>query len=224
MYRHYFIEFIICLGRDRQRGNIRMNFIKRQFRRMGEVKFGIALLILGGIIGIIVAQVLKGLYWNNINILDASYLKKIRDTNIDYSALLGYVYWNIFKPFILFWVVCMTALGIPYIGLCLIYLGFQSSFFITIISMKYGFKGILLIFGYTFPHYLIYIPIIFLCFRCGFSLCQSMHYQNISKKGRSELILKHVIFIIVLGILLTLGGLLETYTNTFILRKILGLF
>ena len=201
-----------------------MNFFRMQFRKMGEIKFGIVLLIAGGILGFIIAKVLKGFYWDNINILNASYLKKIRDAKIEYSDLLGYVYWNIFKPFILFWIVSVTALGIPYIGLCLVYLGFQSTFFVTIVLMKYGFKGILLIIGYTFPQYILYIPVIFLCLRSGFYLCRSIHYQGISKKGRSEIIIKQVAFILALGILLGLGGLLETYTNTFLLRKILGLF
>lgn len=201
-----------------------MNFFRMQFRKMGEIKFGIVLLIAGGILGFIIAKVLKGFYWDNINILNASYLKKIRDTKIEYSDLLGYVYWNIFKPFILFWIVSVTALGIPYIGLCLVYLGFQSTFFVTIVLMKYGFKGMLLIIGYTFPQYILYIPVIFLCLRSGFYLCRSIHYQGISKKGRSEIIIKQVAFILALGILLGLGGLLETYTNTFLLRKILGLF
>ena len=221
----FFLEFYhMFMKRRAERDNNMMNFLKRQFRRMGEVKFGLVLVIAGGILGFIVAMVLKGFYWNNINIMDADYLKKIRDTSIDYSALLGYVYWNIFKPFILFWVVTVTALGIPYIGLCLTYIGFQGSFFATIVLMKYGFKGILLIFGYTFPQYLIYIPVIFLSLRSGFYLCKILHYESISRKGRSEIIIKHILLILALGILLALGGLIETYTNTFILRKILGLF
>lgn len=210
--------------RRAERKSNMMNVLKRQFRKMGEVKFGLVLVIAGGILGLIVARVLKDFYWNNINIMDADYLKKIRDTSIDYSALLGYVYWNIFKPFVLFWVVTVTALGIPYIGLCLVYIGFQSSFFVTIVLMKYGFKGILLIFGYTFPQYLIYIPVIFLCLRSGFYLNKILHYENVSRKGRSEIIIKQILLIVALGILLALGGLVETYTNTFILRKILGLF
>jgi len=141
-----FLEFYhMFMKRRTERNNSMINFLKRQFRRMGEVKFGLVLVFAGVILGFIVARVLKGFYWNNINIMDANYLKKIRDTDIDYSALLGYVYWNIFRPFILFWVVAVTALGIPYIGMCLVYIGFQSSFFATIVLMKYGFKGILLL-------------------------------------------------------------------------------
>lgn len=201
-----------------------INFLKREFRKMGEVKFGLALFIVGILLGFLIARVFKGLYWGNINLIDGDYLKKIRNANIDYSDLMGYVYWNIFRPFVLFWIVCVTALGIPYISLCLIYIGFQSGFFLTIVFMKYGFKGILLTLGYTFPHYLIYIPVIYLCLRSGFSFCKILHYGNISRRGKSELIMKYILLIIGFGILLAIGGLVETYINTYILRKILVLF
>lgn len=205
-------------------GVIMRNFLSRQFRKMGEVKFGMVLLLVGAVLGVVSARILKGFYWNNINILNNDYITKMKETQIDYDALRGYVYWHIFKPFILFWIVCITTLGIPYIGLCLAYIGFQGSFLTSILLMKYGFKGILLLFGYTFPHYIIYIPVMFLCFRSGFYLCKALHYDNMSRKGRSDFILKQGVFIVFLGIVLAFGGFLETYANTFILRQVLGLF
>lgn len=52
-----------------------------------------------------------------------------------------------------------------------------------------------------------------------------MYYENkISKKGRAERIAKHMVIIILLAIVLMLGGLVETYIGSFILKKILMLF
>jgi len=202
-----------------------MNYLKMQLRRLGEVKMGFLFLFLGILAGFLFAGIFKNYYWNSIDILDPNYLSKIKDASIDYSVLLRYVYWNIFRPFILLWVISATAFGIPYIGFCLVYSGFQCGFFLSVIFMKYSIKGILLIIGYTFPHYLIYIPVAYLCLRSGYWLCRGMYYDTkMSKRGRAERIIKHLIIIILLAAALAVGGLLETYVGSSILRKILVLF
>jgi len=202
-----------------------MRYIKLQLKKLGEVKLGMIILFLGILLGIIFARLFKGFYWNQIDLLDSNYFSKIKNVTIDYPVLFRYVLWKNFRIFILFWIFSATALGIPYITLSILYGGFQGGFFITVILMRYSLKGILLIFGYTFPHYIIYIPIALLCLRSGYWLSRSMYYDTkMSKKGRTDRILKHLIVILILSVALMLGGLLETYAGSFILKKILLLF
>ncbi|WP_033166766.1 stage II sporulation protein M [Clostridium sp. KNHs205] len=201
-----------------------MDFVKQQLRRLGEVKAGLLLMAIGAVLGIIFARVFKSFYQGNINILDKDYLYQIRTASIDYKLLLKYVYWDLFKNFILFWMVCVTSLGIPFICLCLVYIGFQGSFFISVILMEYHFKGLLLIFGYTFPQYLIYIPVALISLRCAFWLCKSLRYDMTSKKGKREKIGKYMFLVILLGMVLALGGLSEAYIGSYIIRKILYFF
>ncbi len=201
-----------------------MNFFKQRLRRFGEVKAGLFLVAFGVILGILFARAFKGFYWGNIHILDSTYLYQIKTTPIDYSVLLKYVYWDIFKNFILLWMVCATSFGIPFIALCLTYIGFQGSFFITVILMKYKLKGILLIIGYTFPQYLIYIPVIFISIRMAFWMNKSLHYDITGKKGRREKISRYLAMALLLGVVLAVGGLSEAYIGSFILRKILHFF
>lgn len=201
-----------------------MNFMKQQLHRLGEVKAGLLLIALGVVLGVVFARAFKGFYWGNINILDPEYLHQIRTANIDYNILLKYVYWDVFKNFILLWLVCITSVGIPFIGICLVYLGFQGSFFVTVILMKYHFKGILLVIGYTFPQYLIYIPVALISIRCAYWLCKSLRYDMTGKKGKREKIGKYMFLVILLGMALALGGLAEAYIGSFIIRKILYFF
>ncbi|BCJ95320.1 hypothetical protein acsn021_28890 [Anaerocolumna cellulosilytica] len=201
-----------------------MNFIKMQLRKLGEVKFGLVLLVIGVICGFVFAKVFREYYWDSISILDVDYINKIKNSAIDESVLFGYVLWNIFQPFVLFWIVSATVLGLPYIALSILYCGFQGSFFVTVLISKYGLKGVLLIFGYTFPHYLLYLPVAFLCLRGGFWLCRSLHYDNLSKKGKSEKIIRTIVLVLFLGFALFLGCLLETYVGSALLKKILVLF
>lgn len=203
---------------------VAMNFVKQQLRRLGEVKTGLLLMALGAVLGIIFARVFKSFYWGNINILDEDYLHQIRTASIDYNDLLKYVYWDLFKNFILFWMVCVTSLGIPFICLCLVYIGFQGSFFISVVLMKYHFKGLLLIFGYTFPQYLIYIPVVLISIRCAYWLCKSLRYDITNRKAKREKIGKYMFLVILLGMVLALGGLAETYIGSFMIRKVLYWF
>lgn len=206
-------------------GGRRMKTLDSKFKRLGEVKQGGVILILGIIGGVLFANIFKNLYWNQLDFLNGSYFSKIIDIKIEYNILLKYVLWKNYRTFILFWILCSTAFGIPYIGLSLLYCGFQGSFFVTTIFMKYGIKGILLLFGYTFPHYLIYIPVMFLCFRSGYWLCSSMYRDTrLNARGKLERITKHLVIIVLLGGVLLIGGLLETYVGSFLLKKILVLF
>jgi stage II sporulation protein M len=202
-----------------------MQYSRNKIRKLGEVRVGFIILGVGFLLGIILSRVLKDSYWNQIDLLDAAYLSKIKNAVIDYSVLLRYVLWRTFSIFILFWILSATVLGIPYITLTLIYTGFQCGFFLSIILMGYGLKGILLILGYTFPHYIIYIPVAMLCLRSGYWLCTRLYHESkISSKSKVKIVTKHMIVIMILGVLLFIGALLETYAGTFILRKILLLF
>lgn len=202
-----------------------MNYFSQQFKRLNEVKRGLIILIIGVIIGILFAKIFKNLYWNQIDLIDSTYLNKIKSTKLDYGILFNYVMWKNFRTFIIFWIVCVTPIGIPYITLSILYCGFQSSFFVIVILMKYGFKGILLVFGYTFPHYIIYLLVAFLCLRSGYWLSNSLYNgMKLNKRSKVERIMKHLIFIMILAGVLFLGSLLETYVGSFVLKKILVLF
>ncbi len=202
-----------------------MRYIQLQLRKLGEVKLGFLILAAGIILGFLFARIFRGFYWNSMDLIDTDYLHRIRDTVIDYPVLLRYVLWNIYRNFILFWIISATAVGIPYMTFCILYGGFQCGFFLTVILMRYSLKGILLIFGYTFPHYLLYIPVVFLCLRTGYWLCRGMYYDNkTGRRGKAERIARHLILIMLLALVLLIGGLLETYVASFILRKILFLF
>jgi stage II sporulation protein M len=196
-----------------------------RIKRLGEVKIGIIILLAGILIGILFAKIFKGFYWNQIDILDSSYFSKIRTTQINHSVLFQYVMWKNFRIYFLFWIFCITALGIPYMALSIWYAGFQSGFYLAVILMRYGLKGLLLLFGYTFPHFIIYIPVAFLCLRSGYWLCRSMYYDvKMNRRGKAERIAKQMILVLLLGVALIFGGLLETYSGSYILKKILLLF
>lgn len=143
--------------------------------------------------------------------------------NIDYSDLFFYILTSNFKEFMVFWLLSITILGIPYIMLKMITFGFSTGFFISAIAMQYGFKGILLILTYKFPHGIIYIPIIVLCIHKGNSLTRSIYYENRDYIGTIFRQLKSYLFLLLfLSALLVLGSIVEAYFGSFLLKKTLG--
>ncbi len=206
-------------------GGIPMSHIRLYLRKLGEVKLGMLIAFIGILMGVLFAKLFRGLYWSQIDILNKDYFETIKNTTIDHSVLLQYVMWKNFRIFVLFWIFSATAFGIAYIAASICYGGFQIGFFVSVILMKYHLKGLLLIVGYTFPHSLIYIPLALLCLRSGYWMCHSMYYDSkLSKRGKVERIAKQLILIIILGAVLMIGGLLETYPGSFLLKKILQVF
>ena len=143
---------------------------------------------------------------------------------INYTDLFIYILGVNFREFIVFWLLSVTILGIPYIVIKVIAFGFSAGFFISAIAMQYGFKGILLILTYKFPHGVIYLPIVILCIHKGYSLSKSIYYENRDFMGTIlRQIKSYLLFLLFLSVLLVLGSFLEAYVGSFLLKKTLEL-
>ena len=143
--------------------------------------------------------------------------------DIDYLSLFIYILGTNFKEYLVFWLLSLTILGIPYIYLKLLAFGFSTGFFISAIAIQYGFKGIILILTYKFPHGIIYLPIIILCIYKGYSLTRSIYYENRDFFGTILRQIKaYILLWLFLAVLLVLGSFLEAYVGSFLLKKALG--
>lgn len=149
---------------------------------------------------------------------------EIAREDINYFKLFTYILGRSFREFVVFWLLSFTILGIPYIILKILAFGFSTGFFISAIALQYGFKGIIMILAYKFPHGIIYLPIIILCIHKGYCLTRSIYYENrdfsgaIIRQAKSYLLLW-----IFLAVLLVLGCFLEAYVGSFLLKKALNL-
>ncbi|HHT56740.1 stage II sporulation protein M [Herbinix luporum] len=199
-----------------------MKHIKIRVQSMSLIQISILLMILGVFFGVLFANIFQSSYYDRMmNYHNLVFTEIVRE-DIDYTGLFLYVLNKNFKEFIVFWLISITILGIPYMIFKLLTLGFSMGFFISAIAMQYGFKGILLILSYGFPHGLIYIPLIILCLYKGYSLCVSIYYD---KRNYAGTIMEHIksnIFVLIfLAVLLLLGSFLEAYVGSFFLKKTL---
>ena len=202
-----------------------MRKLKIQFSRLSVKQIAVILLILGLFTGILCANVFHESFSRQLWLYEDHVFQEVADNDINYAGLFRYVLGNNFKDYILFWLLSITILGIPYIALKIISFGFYAGFFISAVTMQYGFKGMLLVIMYVFPHGLVYLPIALISLYRGFQLCREIYQQNHSSlRGLFKPIRNNLFLILLLAIILIFASFLEAYPGAYLLKKTLGLF
>ncbi|HKL79455.1 MAG TPA: stage II sporulation protein M [Mobilitalea sp.] len=202
-----------------------MKQLKLQLKRFSVIQITIILLLFGLFAGILSANIFRDSYLNEMAEYQNKIFTDISKLDIDYKGLFLYVTGKNYKEFVVFWLLSVTILGIPYMAFRIVAFGFSTGFFISAIAIQYGFKGILLVLVYQFPHGLIYLPIAAFCLYRGFYLCRTIYYDKRNFLGTITKQLKQYLpLLLILAILLLLASFLEAYVGSFFLKKTLNLF
>lgn len=202
-----------------------MKQLKLQLHRLSEVQLAVVLLILSVFFGVLFANFFHESYADQMLQYENTVFPDISSGTINYIGLFRFIMIKNFKEFAIFWIMSITILGIPYMAYKIISFGFISGFFISAVTMQYGFKGILLIIVYFFPHGLLYLPVALLCLYRGFMLCTSVYHDRRNHIGGLSSIIKSQLFLILLlAVVLLIGSFLEAYVGSFLLKKTLRLF
>jgi stage II sporulation protein M len=202
-----------------------MKQLKLQFNRLNVFQISIFLLILGLFLGVLCANVFRTNYAQQMQNYEENVFSEITANEIDYAGLFRYVLGKNFNNFIVFWLLSITILGIPYMALKITSFGFFAGFFISAVTMQYGLKGIILIIVYAFPHGLLYLPIALISLYKGYELCRKIYQTNrTSFGGLAKPIKSHLIIILLLALALLVASFLEAYPGAFLLKKALGLY
>lgn len=114
------------------------------------------------------------------------------------------------KIIVILFLLSTTSLGNVYVYFNVLWFGISSGLLCTIVLMRYGLKGILLLTAGMFPHYLIYVPAIVLTMQ----LSREKRMPN----GRFAAQFLVIIFVVICGCFL------EAYINPDIVAKILKKF
>ncbi|MDD3174535.1 MAG: stage II sporulation protein M [Herbinix sp.] len=202
-----------------------MKLFKLQLHKLGVIQISIFLLILGVFLGVLCANIFHENYVSQMQNYEDSVFSKITDNSIDYAGLFQYVLGKNFNDFLIFWLLSITILGIPYMALKVTSFGFFTGFFISAVTMQYGLKGLLLVLVYVFPHGLLYLPISLLCLYKGFELCRTIYSENRNNFGGiAKLVKNHLVLILLLAIALVVASFLEAYPGAYFLKKALTAF
>lgn len=202
-----------------------MKQLKLQLHKLNVIQISIILLVIGLFLGVLCANIFKENYISQMQIYEDDVFLKIAQGNIDHTGFFGYVLGKNFSNFIIFWLLSITILGIPYMALKISSFGFFSGFFISAVSMQYGLKGLLLVLAYIFPQGLLYLPISLFSLLKGFELCRTIYSENRNNFGGiAKLVKSYLIVILLLAVALFVASFLEAYPGAYILKKALGSF
>ncbi len=202
-----------------------MKQFKLQINRLGVIQVAVVLLIIGLFLGILCANVFQDNFTKQLQIYEDNVFTRIVNSEINYAGLFRYVLGNNFSDFIMFWLLSVTILGIPYMALKIASFGFFAGFFTSAVTMEYGIKGFLLVLVYIFPHGLLYLPIALFCLYKGFHQCREIYQSShASLRGLLGPVKANLLIIALLAIALVFASFLEAYPGAFFLKKALGLF
>jgi len=202
-----------------------MKKLKLQLNNLSVLQISTFLLIFGVFLGVLCANIFKNSYVGQIQNYETNVFSKITSGDIDYAGLFRYILGKNFGNYFTFWLLTITILGIPFMALKITSFGFFTGFFISAVTMQYGFKGILLVIVYVFPHGLLYLPIALLCLYKGYELSRKIYHENrTSIGGIARLVRSYLVIILLLAVVLLIASFLEAYPGAFLLKKALGLF
>ena len=202
-----------------------MKKLRLLLNRPNIMQVALILLIIGLFLGIVCANVFQDHFTKRLQVYEDNVFTEIAGSEIDHAGLFRFVLGNNFSDFIMFWLLCITILGIPYMALKITSFGFFTGFFISAVTMQYGFKGIVLVLVYIFPHGLLYLPIILICLYRGYLLCRDIYQtSHTSLVSILKPLKTHLPVILLLAVALIFASFLEAYPGAYFLKRALRLF
>lgn len=133
-----------------------------------ELVLGITVLFLFGVLaGFLLLKVMSMLVKGMELAVDEDYLQQLLAQKPNFDLYL-YTTWKKLKGILLFLMLAMTWLNLPYMGWLTFKQGFLLGYLLTSILPKYHAKGILLVCSYYFPQVLFRIPLWSCCFLIAF--------------------------------------------------------
>lgn len=183
----------------------------------------------GGILfGIIVVNIKKNLFMNEIDFLGTDLLYEMKYMSVDYGSFFFSVIKERIGPVIGIMVLATTYLGVVisygYAG----WLGMSVGMFVSASVIRYGVKGLILFLIAVFPHYLFYLPAWLILLQGARELCSCIYFPGGCKRTyingrRDEIRFGLGVLFKVLGVVI-IGVLLESYVNPKLLLGFLKIF
>lgn len=117
--------------------------------------------ITGAVLGILFEYFVGSKYMDSAGIMSDYFLQTIQSAVIEERKLFWYVLESRLSSLLFLWLMGLTSLGILLSAGFFCWTGFSAGLLLATVCLKFQWKGILLFMGSVFPHYLIYLPVLF---------------------------------------------------------------
>ena len=182
------------------------------------------LFIFGVVVGSIFVNFLSKGQLNELSILNHYFMDKYVNINLNKIDLLKYIFYKRIKTLIIIWIIGLTFLGLPTIIIIIIFLGISFGFMISIGTITYGFKGILLNLSFLFPHYVIYVPLFVFIINKIFKISSYLYFKKSQKRfytNKKQVFVDYTITLLVCMFIIFFGSLIETFLNPDIVKWVI---
>ena len=187
----------------------------------------LALFIAGFLAGLALIYIGQESFVGNADFLDSYSVGRMGVLDIDNSMLFFYSLKERFSPAVLLIALTIAGVGSIAVSIYLVWAGFCAGTILSVLSIRYGIRGILIFMGGIFPQIPLLAPAYLLLFRwCqGFQeRIRSTRYNSAGTgKYGSLTAFRAGTLIFILGMLLA-GCLVESYVNPVFLQRIFHFF
>lgn len=186
-------------------------------------------LFLGGfLIGIFVMNIWNDLFLQDMELLNAASLSRLRYMKVDGGTFFLYVLRERMGTVALLCIFATTYLGVIAVSIYTFGMGAMAGIVLSVASIRYGIKGILLILASVLPQYLLLVPAYMMLLVWCYRICTALYHPERNSEAiygmrRPYLLRKAAQLLVILGIIL-LGSALESYMNPVILSGFLKIF
>ena len=158
-----------------------------------------------------------------ISLLSDYLIQKYRAADINCGDLFWYCLRTRALPICYIWIFGLTMFGRLTGHLYVTWFGFSTGALLSIATMRFGAKGILLCIAGVLPQYLIYIPAMLVLLLLSANMSIRLYGLKGARQtvygGRKKLIgIYFVLFLLILMVCI-IGAISESYVNPFILKK-----
>lgn len=164
-------------------------------------------------------------YYDEIGVFGKYFVDKFSALEINKAELLSYTFWSRVKEMLLIVLFSFTVFNYVYNTIYCSFLGFSTGIFISSLTITSGIKGVWFYVLSIFPHYIIYILLIFFVLNKSNQINQHIYHRNTDISNHNKhMILNIVLFIILIIIICLLEALAEVYINSPLLKILLKSF
>lgn len=186
-------------------------------------------LFLGGfLIGVFAMNIWKNLFLQDMGLLNAASLSRLRYLEVDGGSFFLYVLRERMGMAAVLCILATTYVGIYAVSFFALWMGAMAGIFLSVASIRYGMKGIALIAAGILPQYLLLVPACILLMNWCYQLSAALYHPEKAADFRygtkkQYLIKKAAQLLVILGVVIV-GSAAESYINPILLSAFLKIF
>lgn len=186
-------------------------------------------LYLGGLLaGVFAINIWRGLFLQDMDLLNAASLSRLQYLEVDKGAFFLYVVKERIGIVIVLGLLATTYVGIYAISVFALWTGAMAGILLSVASIRYGIKGIALVLAGTMPQYLLLVPACIMlmdwCCKLSTALYHPERAYDMKYGTKKQYLLRKAVQILAIAGIMIAGSIAESYINPMLLSFFVKIF